>query len=85
MNEPEDFYLWFYNSDAYHQDLRGKAGKICRIIYDIFRKEVKDIYLLMENELYSLTKFSPSSFLTFLFSSKSSLFPIKNIFISGLV
>ena len=56
MNEPEDFYLWFYNSDAYHQDLRGKAGKICRIIYDIFRKEVKDIYLLMENELYSLTK-----------------------------
>ena len=56
MNEPEDFYLWFYNSDAYHQDLRGKAGKICRIIYDIFRKEIKDVYSSMENELYSLTK-----------------------------
>ena len=56
MNEPEDFYLWFYNSDAYHQDLRGKAGKICRIIYDIFRKEIKDVYSSMENELYSLPK-----------------------------
>ena len=56
LNEPEEFYLWFYNSDAYHQDLRRKAGSVCRIIYDIFRKEIKDLYLSMENELYSLTK-----------------------------
>ena len=56
INEPEEFYLWFYNSDAYHQDLRGKAGNICRIIYDTFRKDIKDIYISIENELYSLTK-----------------------------
>ena len=56
QNEPEEFYLLFYNSDSNHYDLRGIAGKVCRIIYDIFGKEIKDIYLSFENELFSLTK-----------------------------
>ena len=56
QNEPEDFYLLFYNSDSNHYDLRGNAGKVCRIIYDIFSKEIIDIYLSFENELFSLTK-----------------------------
>ena len=56
QNEPEDFYLLFYNSDAFHHDLRAMAGKVCRIIYDIFRKDIKDIYISMENELFNLTK-----------------------------
>ena len=49
QNEPEEFYLLFYNSDAFHHDLRAMAGKVCRIIYDIFRKDIKDIYISMEN------------------------------------
>ena len=56
QDEPEDFYLWFCNSDSFQYDLRGKAGRVCRIIYDIFRKEIKDIYASMENDLYSLTE-----------------------------
>ena len=56
QEEPEDFYLWFCNSDSFQYDLRGKAGRVCRIIYDIFRKEIKDIYLSMENDLYALTE-----------------------------
>ena len=56
LHEPEEFYLWFYNSDAYQYDLRGKAGKVCRIIYDVYRKDIKDIYISLENELYSLTE-----------------------------
>ena len=56
QNEPEEFYLWFYNSDAYHYDLRRRGGSICRIIYDIFKKDIKDVYLSIENELYSLTE-----------------------------
>ena len=55
VEEPEDFYLWFTNSDFFQYDIRGKAGLVCRIIYDIFRKEIKDIYASMENELYNLT------------------------------
>ena len=56
QEEPEDFYLWFCNSDSFQYDLRGKAGRVCRIIYDIFRKEIKDIYASMENDLYALTE-----------------------------
>ena len=56
QEEPEDFYLWFINSDCAQYDLRGKAGLVCRFIYDVFRKEIKDIYLSMENDLYDLVK-----------------------------
>ena len=56
QEEPEDFYLWFCNSDSFQYDIRGRAGRVCRNIYDIFRKEIKDIYVSMENDLYSLTE-----------------------------
>ena len=56
QEEPEDFYLWFCNSDSFEYDLRGKAGRVCRLIYDIYRKEIKDIYSSLENDLYSLTE-----------------------------
>ena len=56
LEEPEDFYLWFTTSDFFQYDIRGKAGLVCRIIYDIFRKEIKDIYASIENELYNLTE-----------------------------
>jgi len=56
QEEPEDFYLWFCNSDSFQYDLRGKAGRVCRLIYDIYRKEIKDIYASLENDLYSLTE-----------------------------
>ena len=56
QEEPEEFYLWFCNSDSFQYDIRGRAGRVCRIIYDIFRKEIKDIYVSMENDLFSLTE-----------------------------
>ena len=56
QDEPEDFYLWFTNSDFFQYDIRGKAGLLCRIIYDIYKKEIKDIYVSMENDLYNLTQ-----------------------------
>ena len=56
QKEPEEFYLWFCNSDSFQYDIRGKAGRVCRIIYDIFRKEIKDIYASLENDLFSLTE-----------------------------
>ena len=56
QEEPEEFYLWFCNSDSFEYDLRGSALRICRIIFDIYRKELKDIYASMENDLYALTE-----------------------------
>ena len=55
LNEPEEFYLNFYNSDSYYNDIKGTAGKICRIIYNIYGNEINDIYSSLEYELYNLT------------------------------
>ena len=55
QDDPEEFYSLFNNSDSCYYDIKGTSGKICETIYSIYNKEMNDIYLSLENELYNLT------------------------------
>jgi len=51
----EEFYNWFDNlSPSY--DLREKAGLLVRIIYDRYKKEMKDIFSTIEVNLLELVE-----------------------------
>ncbi len=52
-NNPEEFY---YNLDnlSIGYDMREKGGFLYRIIYDMYKKELKDFFLNVENELLNL-------------------------------
>ena len=54
QNDYEEFYTW-YDTLSFAYDLRAKAGLLCRIIYEKYRKEIKPIYKQLETELLSLT------------------------------
>lgn len=51
----EEFYTW-YDTLSVCYDLREKAGILCRIIYEKYKKEIRDVYNELENELLNLTQ-----------------------------
>ena len=54
-SDSEEFFMWFDTLSVLY-DLREKAGIFCRIIYEKFKKEIKDVYAELENELLNLTQ-----------------------------
>jgi hypothetical protein len=54
QSDIEEFYLW-YDTLSPIYDLREKAGLLCRIMYDKYKKQLKDFYETLENDLLNLT------------------------------
>ena len=51
----ENFYLCFTEFCSLYDDIKGKSGTLCNLLYTIFRKKYIDIFKELENNLISLT------------------------------
>ena len=54
-NEIEEFYMYYDNQSPVY-DLREKAGLLCRIIFDRYKKEMKDIFNTIEVNILELAE-----------------------------
>lgn len=55
INDIEEFYIW-YDTLSPIYDLREKAGLLCRIIYDKYKKNLREFFESLERNLLNLTE-----------------------------